>query len=373
MSEATILMVGDLVLDVPEIEPLFNASRATLRAADLVVGHVEVPHTLRGTQSVGNVPAPLNDPQRLEPLQGAGFHLATLAGNHIYDQGPLGISDTIDKLRSLGIEPTGAGPNLEAARKPAIAQRNGIRVGVLSYNCVGPRESWASANKAGCAYVHVMTHYEVDYAGPGGPPQIYTFAEPSHLEAMQGDIERLREQADIVIVALHKGLGHTPAVVGAYERQIAKGAIDAGADIVIGHHAHILRGVETYKGKPIFHGLGNFVTVTRALAVEDNASPERLAWAKRRRALFGFEPDPNYPTYPFHPEAKNTMIASCTVTRDGVKDAGFLPCWVKPNGEPEVLGRDARGIEVAAYIEKITQDAGLKANFRWDGDRVVFT
>ena len=85
----------------------------------------------------------------------------------------------------------------------------------------------------------------------------------------------------------------------------------AGADVVIAHHAHILRGVDVYKGRPIFHGLGNFVAVTRALNLEANPSPERVAWARRRRQLFGFEPDPAYPTYPFHPEARNAMLAVC--------------------------------------------------------------
>ena len=156
-----------------------------------------------------------------------------------------------------------------------------------------------------------------------------------------------------------------------YERQVAKAAIEAGADIIIGHHAHILRGIEVYKGKPIFHGLGNFVTVTRALNVENNASPARLAWAKRRRELFGFAPDPDYPTFPFHPEAKNAMIAFCDVNKDGVARAGFIPCWINPNGDPEVLGNNERGQAVANYVEQITRQAGLNADFRWERDRVV--
>ena len=96
---------------------------------------------------------------------------------------------------------------------------------------------------------------------------------------MQADIEALRAQVDVLTVAFHKGVAHTPALLAMYERKVAKAAIEAGADIIVGHHAHILRGIEIYKGKPIFHGLGNFVTVTRALNVKNNASPARLAWA----------------------------------------------------------------------------------------------
>jgi poly-gamma-glutamate capsule biosynthesis protein CapA/YwtB (metallophosphatase superfamily) len=367
-----VFLVGDLILDEPSPDRFFDRSRSTLAGADLVVGHVEVPHTDRGQEDSHDVPAPPSDPTHLAALARAGFHVATLAGNHIADAGPNGIEDTVSGLRALGIATTGAGRTLDAAREPAIVERAGVRVGVLSYNCVGPRESWATPARPGCAFVRVLTHYELDYAAPGGPPTIYTFADPASLERMQGDIEDLRARVDIVTVALHKGIGHMPATLAMYERPVARAAIDAGADIVVGHHAHILQGIEVYRNKPIFHGLGNFVTVTRALNVEANASPARLAWAKRRTKLFGFEPDPDYPTYPFHPEAKHAVIGWCDVGADGVRKAGFLPCWIHPDGDPEVLGRDGRGPDVAKYVEQISDACRLRTSFRWDGDAVVF-
>jgi len=165
---------------------------------------------------------------------------------------------------------------------------------------------------------------------------------------------------------------HTPAHIAMYETAVSRAAIDAGADIVIGHHAHITRGVEVYKGKPIFHGLGNFVTVTRALSVEGNASPERRAWAERRKVLFGFEPLPDYPLYPFHPESRNGMVAACHIGVDGTISAGFRPFWMLPGGQPQPLGDDAKGREVADYIIGITKKAGFKTAFEWHGDRVVF-
>lgn len=232
------------------------------------------------------------------------------------------------------------------------------------------RESWAGARKPGCAYVRVLTHYELDHASPGGPPSVYTFAEPVTLGAMEADIERLRPRVDVLVVALHKGIGHVPSLIAMYERQVARAAIEAGADVVVGHHAHILRGIELYKGRPIFHGLGNFVTVTRALTLEQNPSEERRAWAKRRRELFGFEPDPDYPTYPFHPEAKNAMIAVCSVDSNGVRP-GFIPCWIRPSGEPEPLPDAERGLGVMRYVAAITEKAGLNARFEWAGGRVA--
>lgn len=370
MTTLTLFFTGDLILDEPDPDSFFAPSRDLLARGDVVVGHVEVPHTRRGEERAFDVPAPPADPDHLSALPRAGVHVATLAGNHMADAGPNGIEDTVATLRRLGLATTGAGMTLDAAREPAIVDRKGVRVGVLSYNCVGPRESWASARRAGCAYVRVITHYELDYATPGGPPTVYTFAEPVSLGAMERDIAALKARVDVVVAALHKGIGHTPAALAMYERQVSRAAIEAGADIVVGHHAHILRGIEIYKGRPVFHGLGNFVTVTRALTLEQNPSPERLAWAARRRELFGFEPLADYPTYPFHPEARNAVLGVCTVGPDGI-EAGFVPCWIEPSGCPVPLRRGERGEAVASYVEAISAKAGLDATFEWRGDVVV--
>ena len=324
----SLILTGDLVLDEPDPDSFFDPARAMLAGADVVVGHVETPYTARGREIQSDVPAEPGDPVKLAALARAGFHIGTLAGNHVFDRGLEGIEDTIAALRANGITPCGAGPDLATARAPAIVARGGLRFGVLSYNCVGPRESWASASKGGCAYLHVLTHYEAEGATPGGPPVTYSFATPASLDAMQADIQRARGEVDVLTVAFHKGVVHTPAHLAMYERPVSKAAIEAGADIVVGHHAHILRGVEVYKGRPIFHGLGNFVVVTRALNVAGNDHPARLAWAKRRKEVFGFEPDPDYPTYPFHPEAKNAMVADCRIDADGKVSPGFRPCSI---------------------------------------------
>jgi len=367
------MMVGDLVLDEPNAPYFFDLARPTLAGADVLIGHVEVPHTTRGIESVGDVPAPAANPENLNALGEAGFHIATLAGNHIHDRGAEGIEDTIAALTRQGIATTGAGADLAAARAPAIVERAGRKVGVLSYNCVGPKDGWAGPDRAGCAYIRLLTADGVEIANPAGAGGANGAPDAASLAAMRADIAALRAKVDVVIVAFHKGTVHTPALIDGYERPVAHAAIDAGADIVISHHAHILRGVEHYRGKPIFHGLGNFVTVTRALNVEGNDSPARRAWAERRKVLFGFEPDPDYPLYPFHPEAKNAMIAVCDVTDDGAISAGFLPCWIQPTGQPEVLGRGERGQAVVDYVAEITRAAGLTAAFAWRGERIVFT
>ncbi|WAP53565.1 CapA family protein [Streptomyces sp. S465] len=367
----TILAVGDIVLDEPEPDSFFDPSRAALAAGDVVIGHVEVPHSTTTVQTSTDVPAPPADPAALGALARAGFHIATLAGNHIADAGPEGVLDTVRHAREHGLVTTGAGAGLAAARQPAVVTGAGRSVAVLSYNCVGPRESWATSAKPGCAYVHVLTHYELDHASPGGPPNIYTFADPDSLERMRDDVARAKREADVVVVALHKGIGHTPAAIAMYERPVAQAAVDAGADAVVAHHAHIMRGIEMYRGRPIYHGLGNFVTVTRALTPSgDDDSPERAEWARRRVELYGFTPDPDMPYYPFHPESRNTVIASVEVDDDGVR-AGLVPCLIDDRGRPVPLTRDTGGEEVVEYVRDITRRAGLHTRFEWAGESVV--
>ena len=364
-----LLFLGDLILDEPDPESFFEPSGELLRSADLVVGHVEVPHTARGLPSSVDIPAPPADPAHLSALARAGIGVATLAGNHIFDSGPHGVEDTIATLQELGIATAGAGMTLDEARRPAIVERGGVRIGVLSYNCVGPRESRATSRKAGAASLDVLTHYELDYAGPGGPPRVYTFVAPEGLDALRDDVLALRASVDVAVVAFHQGLGHVPVKVHAYEHELGRTAIDCGADIVVGHHAHILRGIEIYRDRPIFHGLGNFVAVTRALTPGGASVGELEAWARRRRELFGFAPDPAMPFYPFHPESRNTMVADCRI-EGGAVEAAFVPCWIDDSGRPVPMERSE---EVIAYVERITAEAGLATSFRRDGSRVIVT
>lgn len=370
MPTITIAATGDIILDEPDPDRFFEPTSSITTQADVSIGHVEVPHTDRGVGWSTDVPAPAAPPGHLAALRAAGFDVATLAGNHMFDQGAPGVADTVDTLRDLGIATAGAGEDLDAARAPAIVERRGLAVGVLSYNCVGPKDSWASASKPGCAYVEVLTHYELDHASPGGPPSVYTFATPRTLDAMAEDIRALRREVDAVVVALHKGIGHTPAALAMYEPAVARAAVDAGAHLVVGHHAHIMRGIEVHHGAPIFHGLGNFVTVTRALSLEANPSPERLAWARRREELFGFRQDPTMPYYPFHPESRHTAIATCDVGADGVEWMGFMPCRIDDEARPVPVPWDDGGADVAAYVEDISERAGLRLHLERDGDRV---
>jgi poly-gamma-glutamate capsule biosynthesis protein CapA/YwtB (metallophosphatase superfamily) len=368
----TIMAVGDLIVDQPDPDFYFAASTAVLGEADLVIGQLEVPHSTTTNVASVDVPAPPADPAHLAGIARAGFDVLTLAGNHIADAGAEGIEDTIRHSTDAGMLTVGAGADSAAARRPVIVDRGGHSIGVLSYNCVGPRESWATSRKAGAAFVGVFTHYEPIGANPGGPPAIYTIAEPTSLKAMIRDIQDLAKKSDVVVVALHKGLVHTPVELAGYEAVVAHAAVDAGATIVVSHHAHILHGVEMYRGRPIFHGLGNFVTVTESLTPGTDDSGELDAWARRRRKLFGFDPDPSMPsTYAFHPESRNTAIAVLKVDAAGASTAEIIPCWIDNDARPVPLGDCADGRRVADYIRRITAEEGFDTEFEWAEGRLT--
>jgi poly-gamma-glutamate synthesis protein (capsule biosynthesis protein) len=348
-----LVFAGDLVLDEPNPDHWLAGIAPVLRAADVAIGHLEVPHTRRVSELRSDVPAPGADPAHVPALARAGFHAVSLAGNHIADCGAAGIEDTIAALDAAGIAHSGAGVNLDAARAPCVLHRGSWRIALLSYNCVGPEESWATGTSAGCAYVRVDTA-DGSRITPAAP---LVSASAESLALLAADVSRARQARTLVIVALHKGIVHTPARLAPYERSIAHAAIEAGADVVLGHHAHIVRGIEIHRGKPIFHGLGNGCVVTRALS-PDSDDPARAAWAVRRQQLFGFTPDAAYHLAPFHPQAVNAMLGRVRANDDGTLEAGFVPVYVDPPGRPRVADEQEARV-IARYVGQITTAAEL--------------
>jgi poly-gamma-glutamate capsule biosynthesis protein CapA/YwtB (metallophosphatase superfamily) len=197
-------------------------------------------------------------------LTGAGVGAVGLANNVNY--GEAAISASIATLDRLGVAHTGAGANLTEARRPAIVSRGGLRFGFLQRSSVyWPTNHEATCNATGIAVLRAHTAYQVPMHKirsdippmnrPGLPPVILTWADPVYLRWLREDIAALREQADVVVMSCHWGLGKE---VLAYMTEIAHAAIDAGADVVIGHGPHHFLPVELYRGKPVFYGLGSF-------------------------------------------------------------------------------------------------------------------
>jgi poly-gamma-glutamate capsule biosynthesis protein CapA/YwtB (metallophosphatase superfamily) len=300
------LCVGDLLLYKKNNERVFDLVLSTLKAADIVVGQAEgsytnSPHvTCAQGGSAEMIPADSGDPAVFKVIKTAGFHLLSMANNHLFDGGIPAIKDTLAECKSQGIATVGIGMNLDEARRPAIIERNGIRVGFLNYNCVGPKLTWANARKPGCAYVQIFTVYEMENPAPGEKPTgIFTVAEFDSLRMMTEDIRKLRPLCDVLAVKFHKGVGFVEAKIAQYEYQVSYAAIDAGADIVLAEHAHILKGIEMYRGKPIYHGMNHFAMSFPYTPITDSARMSKML--ANYKEHHGFEANPEtvkymYPT-----------------------------------------------------------------------------
>jgi hypothetical protein len=381
MSSKTLSMlaVGDIYLHgQPPAEPLFAQVAPVLRAADIALGHIKCMFTSRGINTfpdmglarVGErLETPGADPRNMSALQDAGFDVMTLANCHTWDAGDPGVEDTIAGLGRFGIAHCGAGMNIDEASLPAIIERDGTRIGLLAYNCTGPMGSWALPQKAGCAYLHILAAYELDLPVIGGYPTTYTFAEPKRLQAMVDDIHKLRSKCDVLVVFFSKGLGFLPARLAMYEQQVSYAAIQAGADLVLASHAHILKGIEHYNGKWIFHGLGNFVIDTPPASEQGDSQTRQFI--KAHGGPFFFESGGRETPFPYTPEQGLTIIAKCIIRDRRITQVGYLPCLAGQNKPPEILKNDERGRRVFEYMNNITKGAELNGQFEWKGDEVV--
>ena len=370
----SMLMTGDIILG-DNSEFYFSGVDPALKEADVVLGQLEVPYSDRAPELLDLY----RSPEVLEPLKGRVDAL-TLAGNHIYDAGEIGVEDTTAWLRENGIPFTGGGRSLQEAGVPVVIEKDGCRIGYISYNCVGPKSTWAGAGKSGNPYIEVLTYFDMgDIANPGGPPErTFTWPEPSDLERAVREIRELRKKVDILVVYLHKGIVHKPIKLADYELTVAHAAIDAGADVVTSSHSHILHGIEMYKGKAIYHGLNNFIAWVPSLRPDfkrTNGKASNLfdpeEWARKRIERFGFVPDPDYPTYPFHPEAIYTAAAKCIVKDGKIAEYRYVPLLVDKQGVTNATGCSADGQRVFDYMKMITEKAGLNAKFEWAGDEVL--
>ena len=262
----------------------------------------------------------------------------------------------------------GGGANIAEAKKPAILEKNRLKVGVLSYNATGPKLGWAMSQKPGANYVSVETSYVPARDMPGCPAKVYTFLWPESLKQFQEEVSALRQQVDVVVVCLHKGNGGDHPRLDTYEQPLCYAAIDAGADIIFAHHHHVLKGVELYKDRPIYHGLGNFVCVTYAMTAGHNNTPEMIAYLKQRAREGRGDGHYEVEFYPWSQVSRYTMIAKVLVDENGIVESGFIPCYIEKSGNVTVKNRVNGGQEVLDFVIKQTEGAHLGVSFEWSED-----
>jgi poly-gamma-glutamate synthesis protein (capsule biosynthesis protein) len=262
----SMILVGDVnLMNVDDPAVPFARIGDELRAADLAFANLECclyrPPEGHAVEHEGFYA----DPDIAgEALRLGGIAAVGLANNVNY--GTAAILGSIARLDRLGVAHAGAGADLATARAPAFVAAGGKRIGFVQRSSVyWPTNHEASEKGAGIAVVRGNTAYQVPahktrpeippMNRPGIPPIVVTWADKAYLAAFAADIAALRKDADLVVASCHWGLGDE---VLDYMTEIAHAAIDAGADIVIGHGPHYSLPVELYRGKPIFYGLGSF-------------------------------------------------------------------------------------------------------------------
>jgi len=255
-----------------------------LREADLAIANLECVLTTRG-EPLKKTYLIRAHPRWGETLTAGGLDLLSVANNHALDYGPAGLNETLDTLQALGIAAVGAGRSQEDAQRPALFTVNGVRVAVLGY---------AAARWDGSVDVPATDRL--------------AWARPATVQAGVGAV---RDQVDIVVVLLHAGTEYA-AEPSPDQVAVAHAAIDAGADLVVGHHPHVTQTVERYGGGLVVYSLGD--------------------------ALFDIP----------RPAAMQGDLLRVHVTREGLTQAELWPFWIEDAIRPRLLddGQGAPEVEI---------------------------
>ena len=241
----------------------FRFVKPTLSKADFVFINLEGPFA-GGTDDPNKSDIPHknwrhSNPSQVAALTSVGIDAVGVANNVTYPWEAM--LRSLRVLDSVGIPYTGGGKNLDEAHRPVIIEKKGLRVGFIQYAAtVFPTNHAATENQPGIAEIKVHTAYQPpkNLDKPGQPPIVITWVDEKSKGLMIADIEKLRGNVDIVIVSYHWGVSGSTEPV-AYQSEIGKAVIDAGADIVFGHGPHKYQKIEIYKGKPILHSLAQAV------------------------------------------------------------------------------------------------------------------
>lgn len=305
-DSVTISLAGDVLLgswigdrmmtdgaDYPweNVKDIFSASDLSLINLECTVGTVgeaqEKEYTYRAR------------PETLQGLVNAGIKGVNLSNNHSLDYGRECFVETLDNLDNYGIKYTGGGRNINDALEPAIWEINGMKIGFLGFSRVTPHIDWyATENRAG-----IVNGYD------------------GNSKAMLQAVQQTKEKVDFLIVTLHWGVQ-----LADYPRDndvvIAKELIDNGADCIMGHHPHVLQGIEFYKNKPIIYSLGNFIFGSRS---------ER---------------------------ASQTMIFNMEVNKEGIINTSIIPGNIKV-GKPTISEGEEKD-KIINLVNELSADWGTK-------------
>jgi len=334
--------VGDVYLDRPDPASAFQHFADLIRAGDVAFCNLEGPCSDLGTPTIGKWITIAMRPAVIPALAEVGFDVAAVANNHALDYGHEAFLDTLERLEVAGIAGVGGGSNLAQAQRRVILERNGLRLGCLAYAVTIPWGYEATADRPGIAPVRVQTFYEPTRFGyyimaeqPGMPAKVVNVINPADLAVLQEQVRQTKEDADAVVVSFHWGVAFLPDPAP-YQPELAHAVVEAGADLVVGHHAHILQGVEVYQGVPIFYSLSDFV--------------------------FDYDDD--------RMDHRETVLLTALFGPEGLVRAAIRPAVISSHEEP-CPARPSEYESFKACLESLS--TGMNSRFEWDRDEIEIT
>ena len=324
----TLLCGGDVAPVKQPVDALAEHIQPVLDSVDFRFLQCERTYSKRGTfpdwQTI-----PVGRWSRLDVdyasiFQTAKTDVVSLASNHAMDFGWDALEDTIALFTSYGMQVVGAASNEADARKPVILEKDGVRTAILAYCSVIREGQAAVGDHPGVTPMRARTWYEPIDFQPGCPPLIMSEALPRDVAAMEDDIREAKKIAHAVVVCLHWGIRYIPKVLATYQEPVAHAAIEAGADVIIGHHPHQIKAVEVYKGKPIFYSIGNFMTT-------GNQGHDKTSHAEWN--LFWYERDPTS-NYGFPDHCRELVLPKLTITKSGITRVALSPAMINKQAQP---------------------------------------
>lgn len=241
-KEVHLAAVGDILLG-RKVSDMINAGgpdtpfayvSPLLKEEELVIGNLESPLSSRGTMLQGKDVTFRGNPQGIVGLKNSGIDVITLANNHALDCGAEALQDTISLLDQYKIYHAGAGLNIDEAKRPARFNIGNKKISFLGYSYIMPSGFQPTETKPGIA--------------PARPD----------INSLLTQIKTEKKQSDFVFIYFHWGAEYQDYALD-YQRDLARKCIDAGADLVLGSHPHVIQGIEVYKKKLIAYSLGDFV------------------------------------------------------------------------------------------------------------------
>jgi poly-gamma-glutamate capsule biosynthesis protein CapA/YwtB (metallophosphatase superfamily) len=336
MSERlTFMAVGDVNIQRADGLSLFGDTAEVLRGAEVLVGNLEGVISDRGEPMCGKrelgSSCVRGSVGSVDALAALGFDAFSVANNHGMDFGPDAMEHSLELLHEQGIATAGAGLDVGAARTPAIISKGGVRIAMLAYTSVFPVFGFAATpDSPGVAVIGVSTAYEtpanVPYQ-PGTPATTVTIPDPTHVAAMVEDIRLAKLAGDLIVVQFHWGVVGMSRPLG-YMRAIGRTAVDAGADLVIGNHPHVLQGLEFYRDRLICYSLNHFAF-------------EHIGHV--------------FPAWPF---VHDTVILTATIDGGRFVDFGLVPATMEPVSHDLTLAPPSRCTELAEHLTRLSGEFG---------------